>query len=100
MKEVLAELFSDVDGLSPSEVMGFLSGVSGIVLAFMKNNQSATVLAFAAGCFGLNKAASAVVKTQQSKAVQVAMKQPAPTPTPANIKTGPSVPVTDPAKGV
>ena len=73
MKEYLVELFSDVDGLSPSEVMGFVAGICGIVLAFLKNGQSATVLAFAAGCFGVNKAASAAIKTQQSKAVQAAM---------------------------
>lgn len=68
MQDILRELFSDVDGLSPSEVMGFIAGLSGIVLAFMNNTQAVTVLAFSAGCFGVNKAASATIKTQQAKA--------------------------------
>ena len=92
MKEYFLELFSDVDGLSPSEVMGFVAGVAGIVLAFLQNNQAATVLAFSAGCFGVNKAASAAIKTSQSKAVQAAV-QAAPQPTQqSKDKAGPPIP--------
>jgi len=66
--DILKELFSDIDGLSPSEVMGFIAGIAGIVLAFLSNSQAVTVLGFSAGCFGVNKFASATVKTSQAKA--------------------------------
>ena len=85
MKNALVELFSDVDGLSPSEVMGFVAGVAGLVLAFLNNGQSATVLTFSAGCFGVNKAASAAVKTSQAKA--------------ASLKPAASPSKTEPPKG-
>lgn len=81
--DILKELFSDIDGLSPSEVMGFIAGIAGIVLAFLSNSQAVTVLGFSAGCFGVNKFASATVKTSQAKAAS--LQQAAP-------KTGPPAP--------
>ena len=88
MKNALVELFSDVDGLSPSEVMGFVAGLAGLVLAFLNNGQSATVLTFSAGCFGVNKAASAAVKTSQAKAVQAAIAGPPADKKPAPLQKG------------
>ena len=66
--DILKELFSDIDGLSPSEVMGFIAGIAGIVLAFLSNSQAVTLLGFSSGCVGVNKVASATVKTSQARA--------------------------------
>jgi len=85
MNNAFVELFSDIDGLSPSEVMGFIAGISGIVLAFLSNSQAVTVLTFSAGCFGVNKVASATVKTSQAKA--------------ASVQLAASPPKTEPPKG-